>query len=169
MPGEMMADEQEPERSDENGVLAALPRTRPQRASARRVAARAATRSETVAEAVASPPAPRAPKTARSKPPEATRPKPPEAARSEPPKESKPSRRGARPKVAPSPKVKREARVPKQGYEPEEEVELGKTVDPPSGVELIESLADIVGELVSAGAGAGGRLLKDALSIFHRP
>ncbi len=161
MPGEMMADEQEPERSDENGVLAALPRTRPQRASARRVAARAATRSETVAEAVASPPAPRAPKTARSKPPE--------AARSEPPKESKPSRRGARPKVAPSPKVKREARVPKQGYEPEEEVELGKTVDPPSGVELIESLADIVGELVSAGAGAGGRLLKDALSIFHRP
>jgi hypothetical protein len=60
-------------------------------------------------------------------------------------------------------------RAPKQGYEPEEKVELGQTVHPPTGVELVESIADIFGELANAGASAGGRLLKDALSIFRRP
>jgi hypothetical protein len=65
--------------------------------------------------------------------------------------------------------VKQEERAPKQGYEPEEEIELGNTVHPPSGGELIESIADIFGELAGLGANAGGRLLKDALSIFRRP
>jgi outer membrane biosynthesis protein TonB len=73
----------------------------------------------------------------------------------------------------PSPKLKpaakQEERAPKQGYEPEDEVELGTTVHPPSGGELIESIADIFGELAGVGANAGGRLLKDALSIFRRP
>lgn len=74
-----------------------------------------------------------------------------------------PAKRRAPAKPNPAP------RAPRQGYEPEEEVELGRTVHPPSGGELIESLADIFSELVSAGAGAGGRLLKDALSVFRRP
>jgi hypothetical protein len=77
-----------------------------------------------------------------------------------------------KPTGRPSTKVKRpakqEERAPKQGYEPEEEVELGNTVHPPSGGELLESIADIFGELAGASAGAGGRLLKDALSIFRR-
>jgi hypothetical protein len=59
--------------------------------------------------------------------------------------------------------------VPKQGYEPEEEVELGTTVNPPSSVELVESVADIVGELAGSSLAAGGRLLKDAFSLLRRP
>jgi hypothetical protein len=57
--------------------------------------------------------------------------------------------------------------APKQGYEPEEEVELGATVHPPSGVELVESVADIVGELAGSSLAAGGRLLKDAFSLLR--
>jgi hypothetical protein len=59
-------------------------------------------------------------------------------------------------------------RAPRQGYEPEEEVELGATVNPPSGAELVESVADIVGELANSGLAAGGRLLKDAFSLLRR-
>jgi hypothetical protein len=68
----------------------------------------------------------------------------------------------------PSPKPA-EPPAPKQGYEPEEEVELGSTVHPPSGAELVESVADIVGELANSGLAAGGRLLKDAFSLLRRP
>jgi hypothetical protein len=59
--------------------------------------------------------------------------------------------------------------TPKQGYEPEDEVELGATVNPPSRGELVESVADIFTELAGAGLAAGGRLLKDALSLLGRP
>jgi len=62
-----------------------------------------------------------------------------------------------------------EASVPKQGYEPEEEVKLGSTVNPPSGAELVESVFDIVGELANSGLSAGGRLLKDVFSLLRRP
>jgi len=140
------------------GVLAALPRTRPQRASARRTAARKAAKSETTAKATAP---------AKAKASERAASKPPRAA-------SKPPRQATRARVASQQRKPRlqpqaEPLTPKQGYEPEEEVELGKTVNPPSGGELVESLADIFGELAGAGMTAGGRLLKDALSIFRRP
>jgi hypothetical protein len=59
--------------------------------------------------------------------------------------------------------------VPRQGYEPEDELELGHTVNPPNGVELLESLTDIVSELAGSSLTAGGRLLKDAFSILRRP
>ena len=59
--------------------------------------------------------------------------------------------------------------APKQGYEPEEELELGKSVSPPSGAEVVESVADIIGELANSGLTAGGRLLKDAFSLLRRP
>jgi hypothetical protein len=62
-----------------------------------------------------------------------------------------------------------EPRAPKQGYEPEEEVEMGATINPPSGVELVESVADIVGELANSGLAAGGRLLRDAFTLLRRP
>jgi hypothetical protein len=79
------------------------------------------------------------------------------------------------PKGRPAPRAKlapaksTEPPAPKQGYEPEEEVELGSTINPPSGVELVESVADIVGELANSGLAAGGRLLKDAFSLLRRP
>lgn len=128
-------------------MLAALPRTRPGRASARRAAAR---------EAGGAPS--KDPVTAGKKP-----------ARRSTHKVAKPGRATPRPSPKNAAKKRPEPPVPKQGYEPEEEIELGKAVDPPSGGELIESLADIFGELANAGANAGGRLLKDALSIFRRP
>ena len=73
-------------------------------------------------------------------------------------------RRAAKPIAKPA-----EPPAPKQGYEPEEELELGKSVNPPSGAELVESVADIIGELANSGLTAGGRLLKDAFSLLRRP
>ncbi len=73
-------------------------------------------------------------------------------------------RRAAKPIFKPA-----EPPAPKQGYEPEEELELGKSVNPPSGGELVESVADIIGELANSGLTAGGRLLKDAFSLLRRP
>jgi hypothetical protein len=50
-----------------------------------------------------------------------------------------------------------------------EEPKAGTTVHPPSGVELVESVATIFAELASVGLKAGGRVLKDALSPLRRP
>jgi hypothetical protein len=118
----------------EGGVLAALPRTRPQRTSPRRAAARGKATSAKVRVSATS---------AKAK-----------ATSSH--------------KATSSGKAAQPA-APKQGYEPEEEVELGNTVNPPSGVELVESVADIVGELANSGLAAGGRILKDAFSLLRRP
>jgi hypothetical protein len=216
-----------PEQSDEadprvGGVLSALPRTRPQRASARRsakrtgtrqsasserkdaksetteaasnrapaerkvqrlrtaakrgtgatpkAAARPATRSKGTAKPGATPkaaarPATRSKGTAKAKQPTGHAPTTKAATTAKPP-----TRRAATLRAkAPSRAKQAEPPTPRQGYEPEEEVELGKTVNPPSGSELIESLADVFGELANAGATAGARALKDALSIFRRP
>jgi hypothetical protein len=59
--------------------------------------------------------------------------------------------------------------APKQGYEPEDELELGTSVSPPSAGELAESVVDICAELTTAGLSAAGRLLKDALSPLRGP
>jgi hypothetical protein len=138
------------------GVLSSLPRARPQRASPRRAAARKTAGQKSAdagRHATASQPA-----TSRSKP--AGGPSTPAE------KQPTPSRRPRR-----GPRVAKpvEPPTPKQGYEPEDEVELGATVNPPSGGELVESVADIVTELAGAGLAAGGRLLKDALSLLGRP
>jgi hypothetical protein len=119
----------------EGGVLAALPRTRPQRSSPHRAAARAGS---------------------------VTKAKKP-AAKPEVKKPAATKKRAVKPIAKPA-----EPPAPKQGYEPEEEVELGNTVNPPSGVELVESVADIVGELANSGLAAGGRILKDAFSLLRR-
>jgi hypothetical protein len=78
---------------------------------------------------------------------------------------------GGSPKRRPRPTTVKpsEPPAPRQGYEPEEELELGNTVNPPSGVELLESLTDIVSELAGSSLTAGGRVLKDAFSILRRP
>ncbi|HEY5192746.1 MAG TPA: hypothetical protein VIJ39_02595 [Solirubrobacteraceae bacterium] len=151
----------------EGGILAALPRARPQRASARRAAARsgAATKTSTVAKtkpvraaAVKKPIAVKKP--ASTKPASAN----PVSVKPASAKSISTKRRAAKPRAKPV-----EPPVPKQGYEPEDELELGKTVHPPSGVELMESVADIVGELANSSIAAGGRLLKDAFSLLRRP
>lgn len=153
----------------DGGVLAALPRTRPQRASARRAAARGkAAKSETIVSAVAveqptkAKPSKKATSKTKSKP--AAKPKPVSRTGAVGARGGSPKRQPRPTKVEPS-----EPPAPRQGYEPEEELELGSTVNPPSGVELLESLTDIVSELAGSSLTAGGRILKDALSILHRP
>jgi len=120
----------------DGGILAALPRKRPQRASPRRATTPATTTKEPAGAGAG---------------------KKPVAARKRAGAVAKPT---AKPTEPPA---------PKQGYEPEEEIETGTTVHPPSGVELVESVADILGELAGTGLTAGGRLLKDAFSVFRRP
>jgi hypothetical protein len=140
------------------GILAALPRTRPQRATARRTAARGDRQGRTRGTLAAE-----APATARASK------KPKQKSKSKPTRTvvQKPTRAAKRTAKIPAKPV--DPPVPKQGYEPEEEVALGATVHPPSGVELVESVADIVGELAGSSLAAGGRLLKDALSLLRRP
>jgi hypothetical protein len=53
--------------------------------------------------------------------------------------------------------------VPPQGFEAEEQIEPGRSVQPPSGPELAVSVAELVGELAQAGLATGSRLLSDAL------
>jgi len=112
--------------TNEPGVMGSLPKTRPQRPSARRNA----TRSKAAATARG-----KAATTARSK----------TAAKVEP------------------------ARAPRQGFEAESDVELGKTVQPPGGAELAASVLELAGELAQSGLTSGGRLLKDALSRLSHP
>jgi hypothetical protein len=142
------------------GVLSNLPRTRPQRASARRAAARQASTAPTVAHAVAASsnggpapkpvgaPAPTAPSTKRG----------PAPARE--PAPAKRARGSAKPKaVKPDPGPP----VPRQGFECEGERASGP-VHPPGGTELVASAAEMIGELAKAGLSTGERLFKDVLS-----
>jgi len=185
----------------EGGILAALPRARPQRASARRAAARtsaSARKGRTAAKTATTTKTTQATKAQGARP--AANKKPvagkrlaaagPAAAKATAGKATagkatagkatagkatagKPvatdkagstKRGGKKPVSKPA-----EPKAPKQGYEPEEELELGKSVNPPSGAELVESVADIIGELANSGLTAGGRLLKDAFSLLRRP
>jgi hypothetical protein len=124
----------------DGGVLVNLPRTRPQRASARRVAAR-----ETAAGA-------------------AQRRKAPARSNGRPTARKRAGSAAARPRA--SARVREPA--PRQGFESETESMSG-SVRPPGGAELVASAAEIVGELAKAGLSTGERLLKDALSRLPGP
>jgi hypothetical protein len=134
------------------GVLANLPRTRPQRSSARRDAAR---RSAGSAAATAGTP-PRSPRPAATK-------QAPAKARPGP---------AAKPKAAPRATAKVRSKtaaaraqdsVPRQGFETEGDPVSGP-VQPPGGVDLLSSAAELAGELTKSGLSSGGRLLKDFLT-----
>jgi hypothetical protein len=117
------------------GVLANLPRTRPQRGSARRDAARLTAADET-----------KPVRTAAVK--QAT-------AKKRPAKEhpAKAAKRAAKPLQDPA---------PRQGFETESDPVSGP-VSPPGGVDLFASAAELAGELTKTGLSTGGRLLKDVL------
>lgn len=181
-----------------SGVLANLPRARPQRSSARRVAAREspgpsngagttlderrpasgertsarakrvkATRTPTregvrkpakrpaqravapVDESAASAAAKRSAAGAAS---EAARPKARPAKRAS----ARTTRKRPRPAEAQEP-------APRQGFESESDAPTG-SVQPPGGVELVASAAELVGELAKAGLSKSERLLKDVFS-----
>jgi hypothetical protein len=142
------------------GVLSNLPRTRPQRESARRAAAR------TAATKTAAPSTPAAGSNGRaaSKPGDSAAPAAPARKRrpaaTRKPAAVKPVRGSTKRKV-------REPNlgppVPRQGFECEGERASGP-VHPPGGTELVASAAEIIGELAKAGLSSGERLFKDVLS-----
>jgi hypothetical protein len=174
---------------EEAGVLSNLPSTRPQHPSARRASARrspsrtAATpgRANTATPHPANTATPRRANTATPHPANTATPRragtpdttgtpqggaPTKAKAKRPAKPAggtQPAQAGAgrRRTSQPTPP---EPRVPRQGFASEEEIELGRPVQPPSGTDLAASLAELVGELAQAGVSAGGRLLKDALT-----
>jgi hypothetical protein len=154
----------------DGGILGSLPRKRPQRSSPRRAAAQARTAAAQAhtasTQATTSAQARTASTQARTTSAQAREAegRPALAAKRPSARRSASAKKTAPPK---SPR-RREPPAPRQGYEPEDELELGRSVHPPSGVELVESVADIFVELASAGLKAGGRALKDALSPLHR-
>lgn len=135
----------------EEGVLANLPRTRPQRSSPRRVAARKAS-AVTAAD--------KAPRTQPSAKP--TAPKAKAKAKVSP--KVKPATARAKPRAS-APRVARpvDESVPRQGFESEMDRATGP-VQPPGGAELVSSAAEIFSELARSGLSTGERLLKDALA-----
>jgi hypothetical protein len=127
------------------GVLANLPRTRPQRPSARRDASRKAAQAKTAPQ-----------KTAQAK---AT---PRKAARVK-----TTPRKAAQAKARPT-RTKNEAKplqepAPRQGFESDSDLARGP-VQPPGGADVLSSAAELAGELTKTGLSAGGRLFKDFLS-----
>ncbi len=141
------------------GVLSQLPRTRPQRSSARRVAARAASAAAESATAAPAHSNGRPPARARKPAKAAAKAAPKAAAKAPRAAKATPRRAAARPAPVAEP-------VPRQGYECEGERASG-SVRPPGGAELVATAAEIVGELTKAGLSTGERLLKDLLS--HLP
>jgi hypothetical protein len=141
---------------NEEGVLANLPRTRPQRSSARRAAARAGT---AAAKRPGKPLDAKAPTAKRAaKAGTRTSARAPETDSSKPPVAQK--RRAAPPKRSP---ISLEDPAPRQGFECDGET-ASSSIQPPGGAELVASAAEILGEFAKAGLSTGERLLKDVVS-----
>jgi hypothetical protein len=149
-----------------DGVLANLPRTRPQRSSARRDAARRA-----VSTAEAKPtgdPAGQQRRTASAKaqpaPTAGGKPRPTAAkaqlAATPAPKQTVAKKRPAKSKATAKPPLDP---APRQGFETERDPVSGP-VQPPGGVDLLSSAAELAGELTKSGLSTGGRLLKDVFA-----
>src|SRR6185312_11787690 len=148
---------------DGAGVLSNLPRTRPQRATARRAAARtqreaggarasrngAGTRAKAPAKAARS--AAKAGRSAKA------------PAKGKPQADARGTQAKATPKRAPRRVAAPREEVPRQGFECIEERATG-AVPPPGGPEFVGTAAEIVGELAKAGVAGGERLLRDVFS-----
>ena len=141
----------------EVGVLSNLPRTRPQRASARRAAAREA-RSPAMGQSDEPAGAGKRPKTKAKPAKPAKADKAAKAARTA-------AKAGAKARAA---KASEQEQVPRQGFECEGEGATGP-VQPPGGAELVGSAAELLGEVAKAGVSAGERLVKDLLGRLPRP
>jgi hypothetical protein len=164
-----------------SGVLANLPRARPQRSSARRLAARERNGSSTAVREqrpTTSSPSAAASKTAgetrrrakaKAKASGAPAGSPAAKGASATGRASAPRARGAK-RPAGSDAGRKRTRAaaaqepaPRQGFESESETPTG-SLQPPGGVELVASAAELVGELAKAGLSRSERLLKDVVS-----
>lgn len=153
-----------PPAGHEPGVLANLPRTRPQRSSARRDAARR-TRLQT-AEAQ-EPPVRPARKAGKAKPKARAQTAPTPELGPDRRAKPRPDRPGTRPRRRTAPVRIVEEPVPRQGFECEGDRESGP-VQPPGGAELLSAAAEALSEVAKAGVATGERLLKDVLSLLPR-
>jgi hypothetical protein len=138
------------------GVLANLPRTRPQRSSARRDAARRATKAKASSQASTILAAPGKPVRTKAKPAKAV---PTKVAAT---KVAAVKRGQGTAKPRSTAKRLRDP-APRQGFETENDP-LSGPVQPPGGVDLLASAAELAGELGKSGLSTGGRLLKDILA-----
>jgi hypothetical protein len=157
---------------NDGGVLANLPRTRPQRSSARRAAARnAAGAANGIRKS--GPPSGRGEKPSAKPPGKATgRPAgkaavgiPDGSPRARATAKASSGRGGTKRRPSTS---RRRAPVqadaaPRQGFESDAETASG-SVPPPGSAELVATAAEIVGELAKAGLSTGERVLKDLVS-----
>jgi hypothetical protein len=142
------------------GVLANLPRTRPQRSTPRRTAARSAggTASKPASPRKAAGAASKAPASSTAKARSATK-----SGKTKPaPRAPAKPRAASAPKRPPRPRPVSEA-VPRQGFESEGDRASGP-VQPPGGAEFLATAAEIVSELTRAGVSTGERLVRDILS-----
>jgi hypothetical protein len=167
-------DSSSPVSEDGAGVLANLPRTRPQRSSPRRAAARASAKAKTRAKGEEAAKSEAAPTTATGRPAGAGKRRSPggagaKAAGTAAAKGAKATAGAGKRAGAAKPRAARPARetpvverAPRQGFESEGERGHG-AVQPPGGAELVASAAEIFGELAKAGVSAGERVLKDVL------
>ena len=145
--------------AERQSVLGNLPRTRPQRSSARRAAARSSTAAGTSAEVDAKPAraASKAPRTSGRKASAAARASRPKAAKAAGAKQRK-ARKPARGATSAAKQT-----VPRQGFETEADRARGP-VQPPGSTELLASAVEIVGDLAKSGLATGERVLKDVFS-----
>jgi hypothetical protein len=144
------------------GVLANLPRTRPQRSSARRDAARRTASAKVETTGAPARKLHRAASTT-TQPAPARKPPSPISTKAEPtpaPKRILTEKRPSKSKV----KAKRlQDPAPRQGFETEGDPISGP-VQPPGGIDLLSSAAELAGELTKSGLSTGGRLLKDVFA-----
>lgn len=158
-----MADEnhtddiESPPEQPRRSVLSELPRGRPQRASRRREDARS--RASGASAKAQQPAAKRAAGVSQKEQPVAKR-----AASGRSSKDQTAAKDTPRRSAKTAPRRGEPAeQAPRQGYEAEDQVS-GTPVAPPSGIEIVGSLAELAVELAHTGIAAGGRLLKGALS-----
>jgi hypothetical protein len=148
-----------------SSVLANLPKTRPQRSSARRAAARGTGTSAPAATDAPDASAPPAPAVPARTPKAAAKPRRAKTGSAGP----KSTGKRAAAKPSPRPRVGRKTGrpelppVPRQGYASEGDRATG-AVQAPGGTELAGSAVEIIGELAKAGLSTGERLLRDVLS-----
>jgi hypothetical protein len=141
-----------PGSGNDRGVIANLPRTRPQRASPRRAAAREATPPRRARSTRASSGSANGPATAAT----TKTPKP----------AAQPRKRAST--TARAPRKRAAQAAPRQGFQSEAEA-ARTSIQPPGGGELLTAAVELVGELAKAGLSRGERALKDVAGRFPLP
>lgn len=164
-----------PDRKPSSDVLGSLPRTRPQRRSAKRAQSPSGTGADVTQAQPASTPKrspaakPKAATTAKATPKKKTAPrKTTTRAKAATGSTPTPPRRRATTRTPQSP-APTAAAAQTQPEPPREQPQPRRSIDPPSGGDILQSAAHAAGELASLGLEASRRAVKGALSRLPRP